>query len=293
MVEPIAQIIARPNETWVGKLPNEDAQSLVFDDTTLFQADKFSGFDRAEGGTRANVGLKYSVMLTSGAYASLLFGQSYQVAGQNSFNQLQLSALEQLAATGQAMPLSTIGSGLATRASDYVARINLDSGQGLRLGTNARFAEKDFSLIRNDVNLTGIAGPFTASITWAYLKTPLSLYNLITASPGGAALLAADPNLLAHERSELQGSLTIKLADSWRVFGGARYDLRNSFVVSDLAGIGYDNDSFSASLAYSEDTNRTQTQITGQRVIADRVIYLRLGFRTLGDGSISNTSAAK
>src|SRR6185312_13114337 len=35
-IEPIAQIILRPNEPSVGKLPNEDSQSLVFDDSNLF-----------------------------------------------------------------------------------------------------------------------------------------------------------------------------------------------------------------------------------------------------------------
>ncbi|MBV9558118.1 MAG: LPS-assembly protein LptD, partial [Pseudolabrys sp.] len=49
-IEPIAQVIARPNETQVGKWPNEDAQSLIFDDSNLFKVDKFAGWDRAEGG---------------------------------------------------------------------------------------------------------------------------------------------------------------------------------------------------------------------------------------------------
>ena len=40
------------------KLPNEDAQSLVFDASTLFETNKFSGFDRTEGGIRANLGIK-------------------------------------------------------------------------------------------------------------------------------------------------------------------------------------------------------------------------------------------
>ena len=37
-IEPIAQIILRPNEPNVGKIPNEDAQSLVFDDTYQHEA---------------------------------------------------------------------------------------------------------------------------------------------------------------------------------------------------------------------------------------------------------------
>ena len=31
-LEPIAQLIFRPDETGIGLLPNEDAQSLIFDD---------------------------------------------------------------------------------------------------------------------------------------------------------------------------------------------------------------------------------------------------------------------
>ena len=47
--EPIAQIYVRPDEAYAGGLPNEDAQSFVFDATTLFERDKFSGYDRIEG----------------------------------------------------------------------------------------------------------------------------------------------------------------------------------------------------------------------------------------------------
>ena len=37
-IEPIAQVIVRPNEPQIGKLPNEDAQSLIFDDSNLFRS---------------------------------------------------------------------------------------------------------------------------------------------------------------------------------------------------------------------------------------------------------------
>ena len=35
-IEPIAQLVLRPNETQIGKFPNEDAQSVVFSDANLF-----------------------------------------------------------------------------------------------------------------------------------------------------------------------------------------------------------------------------------------------------------------
>ena len=56
--EPIAQIIARPDERNIGEFANEDAQSLLFDTSNLFERDKFSGYDRVEGGTRANIGFR-------------------------------------------------------------------------------------------------------------------------------------------------------------------------------------------------------------------------------------------
>ncbi|OWK20523.1 hypothetical protein AJ88_29705 [Mesorhizobium amorphae CCBAU 01583] len=81
IVEPMAQVFVRPNEQYVGGLavPNEDAQSFVFDATTLFERDKFSGYDRVEGGTRANVGFRYSGAYDNGWSTNAIFGQSYQL----------------------------------------------------------------------------------------------------------------------------------------------------------------------------------------------------------------------
>ena len=84
-IEPIAQVIVRPNETSIGKLPNEDSQSLIFDDTNLFKIDKFAGWDRIEGGGRANVGIQYTTQFNRGGSISTVFGQSYQLFGVNSF----------------------------------------------------------------------------------------------------------------------------------------------------------------------------------------------------------------
>lgn len=292
VLEPIMQVVARPNETFIGRLPNEDAQSLVFDDTTLFQADKFSGFDRAEGGSRLNAGLQYTWTMPSGGSVSALFGQSYLLAGTNSFSSPQLQVLEAMAKAGQALPLSTgLGSGLGSQTSDYVSRFNVDTGVGIRLGTSQRFAKRNMSLRRSDISLTGTFGALTTTVNWAYLRTPKSVYDFINSFD--PTLLTSYPYLLQSERSELQGTASLKLSQNWRVFGGARYDLRNRFVISDMGGIGYDNDSFSASLSYSTTTSQTLTAaLTPGRMQTDQVVYFKFGFRTLGDGSISNGTSA-
>ena len=119
-VQPIGQLIVRPSETNIGKLPNEDSQSLVFDDTNLFKVDKFAGWDRIEGGGRANAGVEYTAQFNRGGYVDALFGQSYQLFGTNSF------AVGDLTNTG-------LGSGLDKPASDYVARLTYPAQQDLRL----------------------------------------------------------------------------------------------------------------------------------------------------------------
>ncbi len=80
-VEPIVQFIARPNESNIGRTPNEDAQSLVFDDTNLFQSNKFSGWDRVEGGGRMNYGLNLTHRFNNGSTVNVMFGQSLHLFG--------------------------------------------------------------------------------------------------------------------------------------------------------------------------------------------------------------------
>src|SRR6202012_1937447 len=84
VIEPIAQVIARPNEVLPKLQPNEDAQSLVFDETNLFAWSKYSGYDRIEGGTRLNYGMQYTADFANGGRANFVGGESLQVAGQNS-----------------------------------------------------------------------------------------------------------------------------------------------------------------------------------------------------------------
>src|SRR3974377_1324576 len=77
-IEPIAQVILRPNETSIGKFFNEDAQSLVFDTSNLFAIDKYSGWDRVEGGSRANVGIQYTPQVNRAGSFNLTVAAPYQ-----------------------------------------------------------------------------------------------------------------------------------------------------------------------------------------------------------------------
>ena len=218
IIEPKAQIIARPDEMNIGATPNNDAQSLVFDDSNLFDRDKFSGYDRVEGGTRANIGIHYNGSFANGASIDGTFGQSILLAGANSF---------------APDPVSNVGanSGLDTRFSDYVGGITVDSGVGPRFAARGRFDNADFNLNRGELQATAALGPVTASASYLYLRR----------SP--------DDN---DRSSVVRGAASMNLTENWRAFGTLTYDLVNEELAGNSLGLAFDNECLTFSIAYSE-----------------------------------------
>jgi LPS-assembly protein len=255
IIEPIAQLVVRPNEQNIGQIPNEDAHSLVFDDTDLFEVDKFSGFDRLEGGTRLNAGVQYSLQTKDDFKLSALFGQSYQLAGLNSFAQ---GALD-LNGTG-------FDSGLATPNSDYVARLYLQPSKLGDLSARFRFKESDFSLQRFEFDGRFFYGPVLASA--AYIRR------------------SAQPDLgINTDLEEVAGTISYAFSDQWSIYAGARYSLQNAaFVdpgfVSSQLGLRYTDECFTVTLDYS-----TVYKNYGD-ILPQEQIMLRFNLRTLGDGQI-------
>ncbi len=245
VLEPIAQVIIRPNETLAGQLPNEDAQSLVWDDSLLFAHDKFSGYDRVEGGTRLNAGLHYLGTFSNGMSVDGLFGQSFQLAGANPF------ASADIADAGNF-------SGLETKDSDYVGRLALDTGLGPRLSAHGRFDNQDFTLNRAQVEATNVIGPVTASASYLYLRNYPNAGVTVASSAAAAAA-------------------SINFIQNWRLFGTVSYDLTKSSVASDSLGVAFDNGCLTLSLAYSEVLEAYTDLAT------TRQLTFRLSLRTLGD----------
>ena len=134
-VEPIAQVIIRPDESYAGKLPNEDAQSLVYDASNLFSVDKFSGYDRVEGGGRANVGVQSTTQFDQGGAIKTLFGESYQLFGLNSF------AVKDATNTG-------LDSGLAKPLADYVTSVSYSPNRTYTFSVRSRFDEQTWNVER-------------------------------------------------------------------------------------------------------------------------------------------------
>ncbi|WP_375460146.1 LPS-assembly protein LptD [uncultured Enterovirga sp.] len=286
---PIGQIVARPNEARIGRLPNEDAHSLVFDDSTLFDWDKFSGYDRAEGGVRANVGLQYNVTTPAGWTGNALFGQSYQVAGLNSYAQPDLLA------TG-------LGSGLDNRVSDFVARAQINPNDNFSLITRGRFDKDDLTV--NSFEAQAVANfkpyiPVVASLTYArYQAQPLQGFSHRREGLQPAASLQFTPNwsiggsvLFDLDRYiDSRETYAVNYANYARDFGQAAAQANVSYRKSDPytvaqtgLSLGYKDECTTFSINYAM-TPRLAT--SGERE-SDRTVLVRLELRTLGQTSVS------
>ena len=243
-IEPIAQLIIRPNEPAIGKLPNEDAQSLVFDDTNLFKVDKFSGWDRVEGGSRANAGLQYTAQFNRGGNLNVLFGQSYQLFGLNSFT------IADATNTG-------LGSGLDKPISDYVARVAFQPNQIYTFSSRFRFNQEDFSLQRLEVEANANFDRWNVSV----------LYGDYAAQPQLGFLTRRDGVLTSG---------AYKVSENWVVNGGLRYDIQNGKPSQTRFGLGYIDDCFIMSFQYYTDYTFAGSLTSSQTYL------LQVSLRTIG-----------
>jgi LPS-assembly protein len=248
-VEPIAQVIARPNEPQVGRWPNEDAQSLIFDDSNLFRVDKFTGWDRVEGGGRANYGMQYTMQFNHGGFVNALFGQSYQLFGANSF------------AEGGATNTG-LGSGLDTRRSDYVARVSYQPNSTYMFTSRFRFDKDDFTVKRTELETRANFDRWSVSL----------LYGDYAAQPALGYL---------SDRQGILGSGSVKLDANWVLLGAARYDLNAEKFDQTRFGVGYVDDCLILALNYI--TSYTYSGNPG----INHTIMLQLSLRTLGDTALS------
>jgi LPS-assembly protein len=257
VIEPMAQVFARPDEQYVNDLtiPNEDAQSFVFDASTLFERDKFSGFDRMEGGTRVNVGMRYTGAYSNGFTTNAILGQSYQIAGENSF---------------AAPDLVSVGaySGLETPTSDYVGLVGFTAPFGLSSSVSARLDEQSLELRRAELKAGYASSPVPLSVTAKY------------------AYIQAQPDYgFPDDRNELTLSGSLRVLESWRIFASSTYDFTSSVLTSDSAGFAYDDECFSYTMTFSETRDPTTEE-------ESQSVGFNISFRTIGDFGSNSSSFA-
>ncbi len=251
-IEPIAQIIVRPNEAKIRSLPNEDAQSLIFDDSNLFKIDKFSGWDRAEGGGRMNAGAQYTAQFNKAGYFNVLVGQSYQLFGKNSF------------AEGGATNTG-LDSGLDTSRSDYIARASYQPSQNYMLTSRFRFDKDTLKVERFELESR------VAIDRWSLT----TMYGNYAAQPALGFLT---------DREGVLGTASYKLTSNWTVSGGMAYDLDAEKFSSTQLAISYIDDCIALGLVYTKGY-----AYSGNPDDNTYAVMLTLSLRTIGGSAISQS----
>jgi LPS-assembly protein len=253
-IEPIAQVIVRPNEASISSFPNEDSQNLIFDASNLFRINKYAGWDRVEGGGRANVGLQYTAQFNKGGFVNVLFGQSYHLFGLNSF------------AVGG--PTNTgIQSGLDTSRSDYVARVAYQPNSTFTLTSRFRFDEGDFSLQRSEYEISAAFDRWQTTVT----------YGSYAAQPALGFL---------DQREGIVGTARFKVDSNWLLLGAALYDLRAEKFTQTQIGVGYVDDCLILALNYITEYAYNSTQTFNHSVM------MQLTLRTIGGSAVSTNTTA-
>ena len=225
--EPIAQVLVRPNAIVQGVIPNEDAQSLVFDDTLLFDLNKFSGYDRIETGTRANVGVQYTAQANSGGHLRAVLGQSYHLAGDNPF---------------------AANTGLDKAQSDYVAGLYLAPNSDIQFVSQSRFSSDTLQLRREDFGASVSAGPVVFAANYSLERT-------------------SDQQGVLRQAQEILSSASLQLSPEWSAQAAARYNIDSRFFLTDSIGLRYANDCIGVSVTYSETRVTDQDVQPNQNVL--------------------------
>jgi LPS-assembly protein len=211
IISPVFQLVASSNEGATNAFGNEDSITLNYDHSSLFLANRFTGLDRYEGGTHADIGLTYSLIGNNGGFVRASAGQSIHLAGQNSF---------------------VNGSGLADNESDLVAAIVVQPWNDLSLSYETRVKD-DFSAINRQEAV--------ASLSFDRVSANLSYLDFAAEPAYG----------LATRQHWISGDAKLALTNGWSVFGGVTYDFMADVMTQRTLGLEFDCQCMNFKLAYT------------------------------------------
>ena len=155
VVEPRIQLVTGPVTGSQYRIPNEDSIVFDFTDANLFSLNRFTGRDRQEGGTRADMALRGAWFLPEDRQVEAVVGRSFRVEEYG----------------GPFYPYS----GLVNRASDYVSRLTFRPTSWLDLTGRARRDGETLAAQAYDISTT-VRPVNDTAFTLGYLQAPPSPY---------------------------------------------------------------------------------------------------------------------
>lgn len=205
VIEPIFQAVLAPNGSNPGTIPNEDSLDFEFDDTNLFDLNRFAGNDRVDSGSRVDYGVKWTGTFGSEGAAGAFIGQSYRFSeNRDAFSE---------------------GSGLEDNESDIVGRVLLRPIEHVDFLYRFRLDKDDFNADRSEVDLS--LGPDALNLDLSYFFIDQE---------------ASDEEF--DEREELRIALSSRVTEHWTVGFSHRRDLFEDSSLETAVSLAYQDECF-------------------------------------------------
>lgn len=228
-LEPIVQAVVSPIGQNPDTISNEDSRDFEFDDTNLFSEQRFTGYDRVEGGARINYGLRWSAFGETGKTLEAMVGQSYRFHKDDTF------ALE---------------SGLSGHFSDYVGRVTFRPWDSVDLSYRFRLDQSNFSPERSEVSAAVGTDLFRLGANYIFIKQS----DPLTPEFG--------------DREELYAYFDTRLSKYWSLTGTHREDLGpGGGSIRSSIGIEYEDECFVFGLDIADDNTEDRDFQSGFSVI--------------------------
>lgn len=245
-ITPRVQVVAAPSGL-NKNIPNEDARSVDLEDTNLFSLNRFSGYDRVEGGSRITYGTQYGFVRPRFALSTEI-GQSYRFNGGSS-----------------EFP---DGTGLSGHFSDIVGRTTLQYGSFFQVIHRFRLDKSSLSVRRNEADIA--LGTSATYLTLGYIKLNR---NIVLED--------------LQDLEELRVGARVAFAKYWSAFGSAIVDLTSKgeeptttsdgfSLVRHRIGIQYEDECFRFGFTWRRDYTADRDYRAGSSYI------LTIAFKNLG-----------
>ncbi len=242
VAEPIAAITAAPNKSNFGDIPNEDSLDVEFDDTNLFDPDRFAGLDNVDTGQRATYGLRWTFITNGGGHGSVFVGESYQFNENSNF---------------------AVASDFKNNLSDIVGSVQLSPIEDFDLLYRFRYDTNSLSPRYNEVLMSAGPSKLHLDLDYAFLSNE------------------ADPSAEFGDRQEFAGKLSSQFTDYWSGFIAGRYDIESGRVLAYGGGVEYEDECFDIRASLERSEFQDQETDPGWKVLF-RVGLKNLGFSDEG-----------
>ncbi len=247
-VEPVVSVNLAPTWGNTRKIPNEDSSDFEFDETNLFEQDRFAGLDRIDTGTRVAYGLRFSSYGPRATEFSGEFGQSYSFT-ENSFFPPE--------------------SGVQDNLSDYVGAFYVRPSPLLDLSYRYRLGKDDLKFRRQDA---------LASFGPSFLRFNLGYVNLSREPEAfdDEKQSGANPNGF-ESREEITLGVRMKLTDQIALGAQTRRDLSADETIANQVGLIYTHPCLILALGFEQ-------RFTPDAQLGDETAFLfRIAFKNLAD----------